>query len=111
MWFIFCLAAVMQTFLYNLPLWLQAVEDKSAVQSGIDTLPFVGGFTCASILGSQTIHQVGYYTSSCVTPIGARLFWLSKSRVEDDEGISRAKSQAWIGSNGRERLRMNYCAS
>ncbi|KAI5196680.1 MFS general substrate transporter [Aureobasidium subglaciale] len=90
MWLIFCLAAVMQTFLYYLPLWLQAIKGKSAVQSGIDTLPFVGGFTLASIIGAQIIHRVGYYTqfaiaSSCLMPVGAGL--ISTLQVNTSSGM------------------------
>jgi MFS family permease len=93
MWFMFCLASVMLMFIYYLPIWLQAIKDKSAVQSGINTLPLVISLTVGSIFSGQTVGRIGYYTpltmaSSCFMPVGAGL--ISTFKVNTGTGM-------WIG--------------
>ncbi|KAF4171103.1 hypothetical protein CNMCM8694_002653 [Aspergillus lentulus] len=39
MWFMFCLLSTTLMLIYYHPVWLQAIKNKSAVESGIDTLP------------------------------------------------------------------------
>ncbi|KND91004.1 putative HC-toxin efflux carrier TOXA [Tolypocladium ophioglossoides CBS 100239] len=93
MWYMFCLASTMLLFIYYLPIWLQAIEGKSAVQSGIDTLPFVISLVVASTLSGQLVGRLGYYTpftmlSSCLMPVGAGL--ISTFKVDTSTGM-------WIG--------------
>ncbi|CAI7596834.1 unnamed protein product [Penicillium discolor] len=93
MWFMFCLASTMLMLLYYLPIWLQAIKNRTAVQSGIDTLPLVLSLVAGSTMSGQLVGRVGYYTpfimaSSCLMPIGAGL--ISTWRVDTSSGM-------WIG--------------
>lgn len=47
--------------LYYIPVWLQASESYSAVESGIDTVPLILGLSVTSILNGALISRVGYY--------------------------------------------------
>ncbi|KAJ5506982.1 hypothetical protein N7453_005939 [Penicillium expansum] len=62
MWFMFCLASTMLMLLYYLPIWLQAIKNRTAVQSGIDTLPLVLSLVAGSTLSGQLVGRLGYYT-------------------------------------------------
>lgn len=93
MWYTFCLASSMLIVVYYLPIWFQAVEGTSAVESGIRTLPLVLALVVAAIGGGQIVARVGYYTpflyiSSVIMPIGAGL--LTTLKVDSSEGV-------WIG--------------
>ncbi|KAJ5410692.1 uncharacterized protein N7487_005051 [Penicillium crustosum] len=93
MWFMFCLASTMLMLLYYLPIWLQAIKNRTAVQSGIDTLPLVLSLVAGSTMSGQVVGRLGYYTpftiaSSCLMPIGAGL--ISTWRVNTSSGM-------WIG--------------
>lgn len=93
MWYMFCLASTMLTMIYYLPIWFQAIKGKSAVSSGIDTLPLVLSLVAGSTLSGQLVGRIGYYTpfamaSSCIMPIGAGL--ISTFKVETNAGM-------WIG--------------
>lgn len=93
MWFMFCLASIMLMLLYYLPIWLQAIKNRTAVQSGIDTLPLVLSLVAGSTMSGQVVGRLGYYTpftmaSSCLMPIGAGL--ISTWRVD-------TSSSMWIG--------------
>jgi MFS family permease len=93
MWFMFCLASTMLMLIYYLPVWLQAVKNKSAVRSGIDTLPLVLSLVAGSTLSGQLVGRLGYYTpftmaSSCLMPVGAGL--ISTFKVDTSSGM-------WIG--------------
>lgn len=78
MWYMFCLSSTMLLMTYYLPVWLQAIKGKTAVDSGIATLPFVISLTVASTLSGQLVGRLGYYTpftmlSSCLLAVGAGL--------------------------------------
>ncbi|GAB1215127.1 hypothetical protein ATERTT37_004313 [Aspergillus terreus] len=93
MWFMFCLASTMLMLLYYLPIWLQAIKDRTAVQSGIDTLPLVLSLVAGSTLSGQLVGRLGYYTpftmaSSCLMPLGTGL--ISTWRIDTSSGM-------WIG--------------
>lgn len=64
--------------MYFLPLWFQAIDGDSAVDSGIHLLPMVLPIVAASILTGQLVSRIGYYTpfmifGVCLTAIGAGL--------------------------------------
>lgn len=68
----------MLLFVYYLPLWFQSVKGVSAVQSGIDIIPFLLGLFVASLLAGVLTSLIGYYTplmiaSCCVIAMGAGL--------------------------------------
>ncbi|THY96938.1 MFS general substrate transporter [Aureobasidium pullulans] len=78
MWYMFCLSATMLTMIYYIPLWFQAVQGVSAIQSGRNTLPLVLSLVVGSTFSGQMVGRFGYYTpfamaSSCSMPIGAGL--------------------------------------
>ncbi|KAK1967303.1 hypothetical protein LY78DRAFT_656402, partial [Colletotrichum sublineola] len=64
MWYMFCLASTMLLLIYYLPIWFQVIQAKSAVQSGIATLPLVISLVVASTLSGQLVGRLGYYTRS-----------------------------------------------
>lgn len=92
-WFSFFSGASMQTLVYFLPIWFQAIKHASAVKSGIMTLPFVLGLVIMAISTGFLTKKVGYYApwmilSSILTPIGAGLI----TTFTPNTGHS-----AWIG--------------
>ncbi|KAF4772788.1 MFS general substrate transporter [Colletotrichum scovillei] len=93
MWYMFCLASTMLLLIYYLPIWFQVIKGKSAVDSGVATLPFVISLVVASTLSGQLVGRLGYYTpftmlSSVLMPVGAGL--LSTFKVNTGSG-------SWIG--------------
>ncbi|MCJ1396211.1 hypothetical protein MMC18_009100 [Xylographa bjoerkii] len=92
-WFSFCSGAALQTLVYFLPIWFQAIKQASAVKSGIMSLPLVLGLVITGISAGILTKVSGYYTpwmilSSILTPIGAGLI----ATFTPDTGHS-----AWIG--------------
>lgn len=57
-----CIGASMMIVVYYLPIWFQAIEDVSAVDSGIRLLPLVLSMVVASIASGGLTARVGYYT-------------------------------------------------
>lgn len=77
----------------QIPIWFQAVEDASAVRSGIMNLPMILGLIVMSVITGGAVSAIGYYTplihtSSILMSIGAGL--LTTFRVN-------TQSPAWIG--------------
>jgi len=77
-WFSFASGASMQTLLFYLPTWFQAIKGSSAIRSGILTLPLVIGIVVGSLLAGLMTKKIGYYTpwmllGSILAPIGAGL--------------------------------------
>ncbi|OAA58988.1 Major facilitator superfamily domain, general substrate transporter [Niveomyces insectorum RCEF 264] len=73
-----CIGAHMMIFVYYLPIWFQAIQGVSAVQSGIRTLPLVLAMVLLSIVCGGLIARIGYYTpfmlfGICMMAIGAGL--------------------------------------
>lgn len=92
-WFQFFNGAAMQTLVYFLPLWFQAIKHASAVKSGIMLLPLVLGLVIMGILAGILTKKIGYYTpwmilSSILAPIGTGLLTTFNTQT----GHS-----AWIG--------------
>jgi EmrB/QacA subfamily drug resistance transporter len=85
--------ASMQTIIYFIPIYFQAIKGTSAVQSGIRTIPLVLGLVVTSIMAGILTRKIGYYTpwmyiSAVLTPIGAGMI----STWNPSTGHS-----AWIG--------------
>lgn len=79
--------------MYYLPIWFQAVDGISAIDSGIHLLPMLLSVVVASISTGLLVSRIGYYTpfmifGVCLTAIGAGL--LTTLEV----GTSAGK---WIG--------------
>ncbi|KAI1503056.1 major facilitator superfamily domain-containing protein [Biscogniauxia marginata] len=64
--FMFALAGSFLMAIYFLPLWFQIVQGASAVQSGINTLPFVLSLVVASILSGVFTQKLGYYVPAMI---------------------------------------------
>ncbi|KAA8641990.1 MDR family MFS transporter [Aspergillus tanneri] len=77
-WISSCLGAHMMVFVYYLPIWFQAIDGLSAVDSGIHLLPMVISLVVSSIGTGQLISRTGYYTpftifGTCLASVGAGL--------------------------------------
>jgi len=48
--------------IFYLPIWFQAVQGVSAVQSGIRNIPLILAMTVASFIGGAIVAYLGYYT-------------------------------------------------
>ena len=92
-WFSFGSGAAMQTLIYYLPIWFQAIKQVSAVRSGIMNLPLVLSLVIMGILAGVLTRVIGYYTpwmilSSIIAPVGAGLITTFTPQTG---------SPAWIG--------------
>lgn len=72
------LGASFFSFIYFVPIWLQAIKGASAVKSGIMNLPMILGLVIMSVGAGIGVTTLGYYTpfciaSSCLMSIGAGL--------------------------------------
>ncbi len=61
-WFVLCLGASFFVLIYYIPIWFQAIEGVSAVESGIRNLPMILGLVIVSIISGIGITLIGYYT-------------------------------------------------
>ncbi|KAK9797632.1 putative Major facilitator superfamily (MFS) profile domain-containing protein [Seiridium cardinale] len=73
-----CIGSHSMLFTYYLPIWFQAVQGLTAVDSGIRTLPLVISLVAASMSSGFLIHRIGYYTplmiiGICFMSVGAGL--------------------------------------
>ncbi|KAI1806478.1 MFS general substrate transporter [Daldinia bambusicola] len=88
-----CLGAQQTLILYYLPIWFQAVQGNSAVDSGIHLLPQVLALVLASVLTGILTTRVGYYTpfaifGICIMAVGSGL--ITTLQVDSTMG-------QWIG--------------
>ncbi|KAL2069298.1 hypothetical protein VTL71DRAFT_15636 [Oculimacula yallundae] len=60
--FAFCFGGSFFVMIYYLPIWFQAVQGVSAVQSGIRNLPFLLGVTIMTIISGAMITGLGWHT-------------------------------------------------
>ncbi|KAI1162533.1 MFS general substrate transporter [Nemania serpens] len=60
--FAFAIGSAFFLFIYYIPIWFQAVQGVSAVNSGIRNLPMLLSVVVASILAGGLITAFGYYT-------------------------------------------------
>jgi MFS family permease len=82
-WFAFCISASLMTLVYFLPLWFQAIQGVSAIDSGIRVLPLIVALVVSSIIAGGSVSAVGYYTPflvlcSIIMAIGAGLMMTFK---------------------------------
>lgn len=67
MWFAFCLFGMMFVQSYYVPIWFQALQDKSAYQAGIDMLSMSVAMTLAFVLTGALVRLTilpAYYDMS-----------------------------------------------
>ncbi|TVY41272.1 Efflux pump [Lachnellula occidentalis] len=92
-WVSCCTGAHQTLFIYYLPIWFQAIDGNSAVESGIHILPMVLALVFASIFTGILTSRVGYYMpflifGICIITVGAGLLTTL--------GISTTVGQ-WVG--------------
>jgi MFS family permease len=58
----FCVGSTMLTVSIYIPLWFQAIQEVSAMQSGINTIPLVLSVVVGSIMSGGLTQKIGYYT-------------------------------------------------
>ncbi|KAF5497114.1 Efflux pump aflT [Colletotrichum siamense] len=74
----FCIGSQNMIIIYYLPIWFQAIQGVSAVESGIRLLPLVLSMVVASLMTGGLIRRTGYYTpfliiGICLMSVGAGL--------------------------------------
>ncbi|MDI1488100.1 MAG: hypothetical protein OHK93_007374 [Ramalina farinacea] len=75
------------SLIYYVPLWFQAVENVSAIESGVRTIPMMLAMMLGALLAGAFVRRQGYYVppmilAGVLSPIGAGLvstFWLDTS--------------------------------
>ncbi|KAI5459128.1 major facilitator superfamily domain-containing protein [Mariannaea sp. PMI_226] len=73
-----CIGSQQVIFIYYLPIWFQAIQGVSAIESGIRILPLILSMVAASVLSGVLVRHVGYYTpfllgGVCFMCVGAGL--------------------------------------
>ncbi|KAI0395123.1 MFS general substrate transporter [Xylariaceae sp. FL0594] len=89
--FMFAIAGSFLMAIYFLPIWL--VKGSTAMQSGIDTLPFVLSLVVSSTLSGVFTQKVGYYVPAmiaCPSLLAAGQGLMSTFRVDE-------RASHWIG--------------
>ncbi|KAF2964602.1 hypothetical protein GQX73_g8980 [Xylaria multiplex] len=91
--FAFTVGSAFFLFIYYIPIWFQAVQGVSAVNSGIRNLPLLLSVVVASLLAGGLITVFGYYTpfmifASIIASIGGGLLTTWKPSVS---------TGVWIG--------------
>jgi MFS family permease len=92
-WFAFCISGSLTVMVYFLPVWFQAIEGLSAIESGIRVLPLIIALLVSSFFAGGTVSALGYYTPmligcSIIITIGAGL--MTTFKVDTGHAI-------WIG--------------
>ncbi|KAK6218600.1 hypothetical protein QIS74_06480 [Colletotrichum tabaci] len=88
-----CMGSQLTIFAYYLPIWFQAIQGVSAVESGVRLLPLVLSMVVAMLSAGALVRRLGYYTpvmifGVCLMSIGAGLMYT----LQVD-----ASSPQWIG--------------
>jgi len=92
-WYAGCTFALFVIIVYYLPIWFQGVQQVTAFESGIRTIPLILGFIIFAIISGALTQMLGYYTplmiaSSIIMPIASGLL----STLKPNSPSSR-----WIG--------------
>ncbi|KAG6016876.1 hypothetical protein E4U41_004333, partial [Claviceps citrina] len=92
-WFGGCLGAAFFIMVYYLPIWFQAVQGTSAIESGIKNLPMILSLVIFSILSGGLVTTLGHYApfmilSAVLMSVGAGML----STLTVDAGPAH-----WIG--------------
>ncbi|MCJ1396705.1 hypothetical protein MMC18_009597 [Xylographa bjoerkii] len=77
-WYAGCTIALFVVMVYYLPIWFQGVQQVSAFESGVRTMPLILGFIVFALLSGILTSVIGFYNpfmiiSSILTPIGIGL--------------------------------------
>ncbi|RMZ90186.1 hypothetical protein DV736_g2602, partial [Chaetothyriales sp. CBS 134916] len=92
-WFSFFMFAALQTAIYFLPVWFQAIKGASAIKSAIMNLPMLLGLSITLVLAGVLTKKTGHYVpwmilSSILSTIGMGLISTFTPHTEHS---------AWIG--------------
>jgi len=92
-WFAFCISGSLTVLVYFLPVWFQAIEGVTAIESGIRVLPLIIALVVSSIIAGGTVSALGYYTPfliacSVIMSVGAGL--MTTFQVDTRKAV-------WIG--------------
>ncbi|KAK0109445.1 hypothetical protein ONS95_002139 [Cadophora gregata] len=92
-WFTFFGSASFSAVVYYLPIWLQAIRQDNAEESGIHTLPLILSLIIFSIASGGAVVALGYYTpfliiGSIILSVGAGMLYTLKPN---------SSTGAWIG--------------
>ena len=109
----FCIGGGMMVIVYFLPLWFQAIQGVSAIESGVRTIPLVMALVIFSIGSGIVVRKIGYYVPfmyglTLVASIGAGLLttlttassagmWI-RYQVLFGAGISMGMQQGSVGA-------------
>ncbi|KAK4120293.1 MFS general substrate transporter [Parathielavia appendiculata] len=93
LWATVCIQSGNYIYIYFLPIWFQAIQGVSAVDSGIRLLPAMLSTVVASIFGGFLNAKVGYYTplgivGTCIMAVGAGML----TTLQVNSGADK-----WIG--------------
>ncbi|TQN66408.1 Efflux pump aflT, partial [Colletotrichum shisoi] len=58
---IICMGSQLTIFAYYVPIWLQAIQGVSAVESGVRLLPLVLSMVVAMLSAGALVRRIGYY--------------------------------------------------
>jgi EmrB/QacA subfamily drug resistance transporter len=77
-WFAFCLGGTFFVMIYWVPIWFQAIQGVSALESGIRSMPLVLSLVLASIISGGGTTAIGYnapfyYLGTVLMSVGAGL--------------------------------------
>jgi EmrB/QacA subfamily drug resistance transporter len=77
-WFAFCLGGTFFVMIYWVPIWFQAIQGVSALESGIRSIPMVLSVVLASIISGVGTTAIGYnapfyYLGTILMSVGAGL--------------------------------------
>ncbi|KAM0795818.1 hypothetical protein BDR22DRAFT_825710 [Usnea florida] len=89
------------SMIYYIPLWFQAIQGVSAVESGIRTIFMMLAMILSALLAGFFVRKQGYYVppmilAGTLAPIGAGListFWLDTS---EGKWIGISRPQRWL---------------
>jgi EmrB/QacA subfamily drug resistance transporter len=89
----FCVGSTMLTMSIYIPLWFQAIQEVSAMQSGINTIPLVLSVVVGSIMSGGLTQKIGYYTPFMI--VGSSLMAVGTGLVTTWD--MHTSASRWIG--------------
>lgn len=89
-WVSCCQGGHIVMLIYYLPIWFQAIQNVSAVSSGIHLLPMVIPLIISAVVTGQLVSRIGYYTpfmifGVCLASIGSGL--LTTLQIDTAKGM------------------------
>jgi hypothetical protein len=84
--------ACFMTQVYYIPIWFQAIKGSTALESGIQSIPLIGGLVVFAMICGAGIQKFGYYTplmwaGGIILPIASGLIYTWKPTTGSPEWI------------------------